>query len=67
LVALEAFSRRNRAPDPAGVQIVSCDGDKPIAGSISDYLFEPNAGVIEFLLVSPGQRKSGLASQRVRR
>jgi hypothetical protein len=43
--------------------IVACDGDKPIAGSIFDYLVEPNAGVIEFLLVSPGQRQGGLASR----
>jgi hypothetical protein len=46
--------------------IVACDGDKPIAGSIFDYLFEPNAGVIEFLLVNPGQRQGGLASRLLR-
>jgi hypothetical protein len=46
--------------------IVACDGDKPIAGSIFDYLVEPNAGVIEFLLVSPGQRQGGLASRLLR-
>jgi GNAT superfamily N-acetyltransferase len=46
--------------------IVSCDGDKPIAGSIFDYLVEPNAGVIEFLLVSPGLRQTGLASRLLR-
>lgn len=43
--------------------IVACDGDKPIAGSIFDYLVEANAGVIEFLLVTPGQREHGLASR----
>ena len=46
--------------------IVACDGDKPIAGSIFDYLVEPNAGVIEFLMVSPDQRQGGLASRLLR-
>jgi hypothetical protein len=46
--------------------IVACDDDNPIAGSIFDYLVEPNAGVIEFLLVSPGQREGGLASLLLR-
>jgi GNAT superfamily N-acetyltransferase len=46
--------------------IVACDDGKPIAGSIFDYLVKPNVGVIEFLVVSPGQRQAGLASRLLR-
>src|SRR5580700_8093942 len=31
--------------------ILSFDGDRPVAASVSDYLAIPNCGVIEFLLV----------------
>ena len=40
--------------------IVVLDGDKPVGGSISDYLVEPNAGVIEYLVVQPDHRGTGL-------
>jgi GNAT superfamily N-acetyltransferase len=43
--------------------IVVLDGDKPIGGAISDYLFEPNAGVIEYLIIQPDYRGMGLATQ----
>jgi GNAT superfamily N-acetyltransferase len=31
-----------------------------VAGAITDYLVEPNAGVMEFLVVTPGSRGQGL-------
>jgi GNAT superfamily N-acetyltransferase len=34
-----------------------------VGGSILDYLAEPNVGVIEFLLVAPGERKCGIGRQ----
>jgi GNAT superfamily N-acetyltransferase len=40
--------------------IVLLDGDKPIGGSISDYLDEPNAGVIEYFVIQPEHRGQGL-------
>ena len=43
--------------------IVAYEGDEPIAGSIFDYLARPYASAIEFLLVSPGQHRAGLASR----
>ncbi|HEY0986724.1 MAG TPA: toll/interleukin-1 receptor domain-containing protein, partial [Kofleriaceae bacterium] len=36
------------------------DGDAPVAGAIIDYLAEPNAGIIEFLVVSSACRRSSL-------
>ncbi|HZJ65610.1 MAG TPA: GNAT family N-acetyltransferase [Kofleriaceae bacterium] len=39
------------------------DGDAPVAGAIIDYLAEPNAGIIEFLVVSPARRRTGLGRQ----
>jgi len=36
------------------------EGGRPVAGSISDYLAEPNSGVIEFLVVAPEDRGRGL-------
>ena len=43
--------------------VVMLDGDMPIGGSISDYLVEPNAGVIEYLVVSPDHRGTGLGGR----
>jgi GNAT superfamily N-acetyltransferase len=40
--------------------LVLLDGDKPIGGSISDYLDEPNAGVIEYFVIQPEHRGQGL-------
>ncbi len=40
--------------------VVLLDGDKPIGGSIADYLDEPNAGVIEYFVVQPEHRGQGL-------
>jgi GNAT superfamily N-acetyltransferase len=45
--------------------VVMLDGDIPIGGSISDYLVEPNAGVIEYLIVSPDHRGTGLGGQLI--
>ncbi|MGH3969981.1 MAG: GNAT family N-acetyltransferase [Mycobacterium sp.] len=39
--------------------VVMCDGDKPIGGSISDYLVEPNAGFIEYIVMQPDCRGRG--------
>jgi GNAT superfamily N-acetyltransferase len=39
--------------------VVMLEGDTPIGGSISDYLVEPNAGVIEYLIVLPDHRGTG--------
>jgi GNAT superfamily N-acetyltransferase len=39
------------------------DKGTPIAGSIIDYLAEPNVGVIEFLVVSSSLRLTGLGKQ----
>ena len=46
--------------------IVACDDDEPVAGSIADYFVEPNAGVIEYLAVKPGQRRGGLGTTLLR-
>jgi GNAT superfamily N-acetyltransferase len=35
-------------------------GDAIVAGAISDYLADPNAGVVEFLVVTPAARGQGL-------
>ncbi len=43
--------------------LVVMEDEKPIAGSITDYLAEANAGVIEFLLVDPEYRGQGIAKQ----
>jgi GNAT superfamily N-acetyltransferase len=40
--------------------LVVLDGEKPVGGSITDYLVEPNAGVIEYLVVQPEHRGQGL-------
>ncbi|MDT5350027.1 MAG: hypothetical protein QOH91_3314 [Mycobacterium sp.] len=42
--------------------VIIVDGDKPVGGSISDYLVEPNAGAIEYLVIQPdycGMRLGG--------
>jgi hypothetical protein len=39
--------------------LLAMDGDRPVGGSITDYLAEPDVGVIEFILVSSDARKSG--------
>ncbi|MDT7769316.1 MAG: hypothetical protein QOI30_2326 [Mycobacterium sp.] len=45
--------------------VVMVDGDTPIGGSISDYLVEPNAGVIEYLVVAPDHRGTGRGGQLI--
>ncbi|WP_157900669.1 GNAT family N-acetyltransferase [Mycobacterium rhizamassiliense] len=35
------------------------ENDNPIGGSISDYLNQPNAGVIEYLVIKPEYRQKG--------
>ena len=40
--------------------IVALDDDTPIGGVITDYLYEPNAGVIEYLVILPEHRRKGL-------
>jgi GNAT superfamily N-acetyltransferase len=40
--------------------VVALDDGKPIGGAIADYLCEPNAGVIEYLVVAPERRGTGL-------
>lgn len=47
--------------------IIACSGGNPVGGSIFDYLAEPNAGVIEFLLVNAAERRTGLGTQLVKR
>ncbi|MFE3029382.1 GNAT family N-acetyltransferase [Nocardia tengchongensis] len=42
--------------------VIASKGDGIVGGSVCDYLAEPNAGVIEYLLVQPGFRGSGLGS-----
>ncbi|NMC44425.1 MAG: GNAT family N-acetyltransferase [candidate division Zixibacteria bacterium] len=37
--------------------------DTPVAGSIIDYLADPNTGVIEFLVVQKDLRKAGVGAQ----
>ncbi|OLD39883.1 MAG: hypothetical protein AUI57_01555 [Candidatus Rokubacteria bacterium 13_1_40CM_2_68_8] len=39
---------------------VLLDGGRLVGGTIADYLAGPNTGVIEFLVVAPGQRERGL-------
>jgi len=43
--------------------LMALDTGNPVGCSISDYLAEPNAGVIEFLLVDPNLRGRGLGQQ----
>ncbi len=43
--------------------VILLDGDKPIGGSISDYLDEANAGVIEYIVIQPDYRGKGLGGQ----
>ena len=46
--------------------IVLLDGGVPVAASISDYLAEPNGGVIEFLVVEESRRREGLGRRMLR-
>ncbi|MVU77531.1 GNAT family N-acetyltransferase [Nocardia sp. ET3-3] len=43
--------------------VIASLGGGIVGGSVCDYLAEPNAGVIEYLLVQPGLRESGLGSR----
>lgn len=43
--------------------LIAVEGGRPVACSISDYLSQPNAGVIEFLLVDTRLRSRGLGRQ----
>ena len=40
--------------------LIALDAGRPCGAAISDYLAEANAGAIEFLVVDPLQRGSGL-------
>lgn len=40
--------------------VVVLEGDELIGGAIATYLFTPNAGVIEYLIVQPDHRKEGV-------
>jgi GNAT superfamily N-acetyltransferase len=40
--------------------LIALEGGRPCGGAISDYLADANAGAIEFLVVDPQQRGSGL-------
>jgi GNAT superfamily N-acetyltransferase len=40
--------------------VVLLDGDDLIGGAIADYLFEPNAGVIEYFIIQPDHREKGV-------
>jgi GNAT superfamily N-acetyltransferase len=43
--------------------VVVLDGDEPIGGAISDYLLEPNAGAIEYLVIQPDYRGMALGGR----
>jgi GNAT superfamily N-acetyltransferase len=45
------------------VVVVVDDGDVLVGGAIADYLFEPNAGMIEYLLIQPDYRARGVGRQ----
>jgi GNAT superfamily N-acetyltransferase len=47
--------------------LLGCLGGEPVAGSITDYLAEPNAGVGEFIAVAPTCRQSGVGRELVAR
>jgi len=40
--------------------LLATQGDRIVGGSVSDYLAEPNAGVIEFLFSAPSLRGQGI-------
>jgi hypothetical protein len=40
--------------------VVLLDGDDLIGGAIADYLFDPNAGVIEYFIIQPDHREKGV-------
>jgi GNAT superfamily N-acetyltransferase len=40
--------------------LLALDGDRTVAASVSDYLAQPNCGVIEFLLVDESVRGTGV-------
>ncbi len=40
--------------------------DRPIAGVIMDYLAQPNAGIVEFIVTAPGWRRYRLGSRMLR-
>jgi hypothetical protein len=69
LDAIEECLQRNQDGDFGANDyhvIVASEGDEAAAGVIFDYLAVPNAGVIEFVVVNPGHRRSGLAAQLLR-
>jgi GNAT superfamily N-acetyltransferase len=39
------------------------EGDAPVAGVILDYLAEPNAGVLEFVVVATSHRRGGVGTR----
>ncbi|WP_405160109.1 GNAT family N-acetyltransferase [Nocardia sp. NBC_01499] len=48
------------------VVVATDENGAPVGGSISDYLDKPNAGVLEYILVRPGLRGSGLGHRLLR-
>lgn len=46
--------------------VIASTGGEIVGASVCDYLATPNAGVVEYLLVQPGFRRSGLGSQLLR-
>lgn len=43
--------------------VVVLDDDKPVGGAIADYLVEPNAGAIEYLVIRPDYRGMALGGR----
>jgi len=40
--------------------VLALSGERIVGGAIADYLADPNAGVVEFLVVAPDRRGAGL-------
>jgi GNAT superfamily N-acetyltransferase len=47
--------------------IVACHEDRPVGGVIFDYFAGANAGVIEYLVVSPRARRTGIGTELLKR
>jgi GNAT superfamily N-acetyltransferase len=46
--------------------LVALHRDRPVAGVIMDYLAEANAGIVEFIVTTPGWRRYRLGSRMLR-
>jgi hypothetical protein len=63
---VEAYFHREQRGDFAPNRfhvIVATDGDDVVGGSVSAYIGEPNVGVIEYQIVNPSHRGSGVAAE----